>query len=58
MGGQQQDVQNRTVMAVLGPARTCNRGSGQTVAEAPLVAGARIIERCEIAGYGIAAAAK
>ena len=57
MGGQQQDVQNQTVMAVSEAGQDLqSRIKDETVAEAPLVAGARIIEHCEIAGYDTAAA--
>jgi ferritin-like metal-binding protein YciE len=57
MGGQQADVQNQIVMAILKAGQDLtSRIQDETVAEAALVAGAQIIEHYEIAGYGTAAA--
>ena len=57
MGGQQQDVQNQIVMAILKAGQDLHsRIKDEKIAEASLVAGAQIIEHYEIAGYGTAAA--
>ncbi len=57
MGGQQGDVRNQIVMAILKAGQDLqSRIKDEKVAEASLVAGAQIIEHYEIAGYGTAAA--
>lgn len=57
MGGQQQDVQNQVVVAILQAGKDLHsRIKDEKVAEASMITGAQIIEHYEIAAYGSAAA--
>ena len=57
MGGQQQDVQNGIVMAILKAGQDLHsRIKDEKVAKASMITGAQIIEHYEIAAYGSVAA--